>query len=588
MVILRKLSWFFRLYWKRYAIAFVALLAISCLIMVPPWVTGQLVDAVANQTLTYEQLIVDVSLLLGIALVVYGLRVLWRRQLYGASFKLAALLRGRIYHHLTLMAPQFYQHHNTGDLMARATNDVAAVEMSAGEAILALFDGVLTGVIVLIMMTVMVSWKLTLLALLPWPLMGYFMWRFGHQMHDTFFEAQRQFSLLNDKTQESISGIRLIKALGQQPQVKRSYGDVTGDVSAANLEVAKVEAKYDPVIYLTVSTSFLLAVGGGAYWIHQGELTIGELTTFTIYLTFLIWPMFAYGWTLNLLERGAAAHKRIDELLHTIPEISDDGHRDFINSTHIDVQIKRFVYSENNKHDTLHNIGFQVQPGCTFGIVGHTGSGKSTLIHLLLRLYEGDEARIKFDRHNVKEYRLDTLRAQFGLVSQDPFLFSVTIAENIALACPEASLDEIRAAARLACIDDDIQKFPEQYNTFVGERGITLSGGQNLSGGQKQRIAIARVLLVNPPVLLLDDALSAVDLGTERKILDHIKTARRGYSNIIVCHRLSAVLHADEIIVLQHGAIAERGQHTQLLQQDGWYAQMFRYQQIEAAVGHEK
>jgi len=432
MIILRKLSWFFRLYWKRYTVAFVALLVISCLIMVPPWLTGQLVDAVANETLTYEQLIMAIGLLFGIGLFVYGLRVLWRRQLYGASFQLAALLRGRIYTHLTLMAPRFFQRHNTGDLMARATNDVTAVEMSAGEAILALFDGLLTGIIVLIMMVVMVSWKLTLLALLPWPLMGYFMWRFGHQMHDTFFEAQRQFSLLNDKTQESISGIRLIKALGQQSQVKRSYGDVTGDVSAANLEVAKVEAKYDPVIYLTVSTSFLLAVGGGAYWIHQGELTIGELTTFTIYLTFLIWPMFAYGWTLNLLERGAAAHKRIDELLQIAPEISDDGHRDFINSTHIDVQVKRFVYSDNNKHDTLQNIDFQVQPGCTLGIVGHTGSGKSTLIHLLLRLYEGDETIIKFDRYNIKEYRLDTLRAQFGLVSQDPFLFSVTIAENIA------------------------------------------------------------------------------------------------------------------------------------------------------------
>ncbi|VAW86063.1 Efflux ABC transporter, permease/ATP-binding protein MdlA [hydrothermal vent metagenome] len=582
MVILQKLSWFFRLYWKRYAIAFVALLAISCLIMVPPWVTGQLVDAVANDTLTYKQLVEDISLLFGIALVVYGLRVLWRRQLYGASFKLAALLRGRIYNHLTLMSPRFFQRHNTGDLMARATNDVTAVEMSAGEAILALFDGLLTGVIVLIMMTVMVSWKLTLLALLPWPLMGYFMWRFGRQMHDTFFEAQRQFSLLNDKTQESISGIRLIKALGQQPQIKRSYGEVTRDVSAANFAVAKVEAKYDPVIYLTVSTSFLLAVGGGAYWIHQDELTIGELTTFTIYLTFLIWPMFAYGWTLNLLERGAAAHKRIDELLDTAPEISDDGHRDLTNSTHIDVQIKRFVYSDNNKYDTLYDIDFQMTPGCTFGIVGHTGSGKSTLINLLLRLYEGDEIAIKFDRHNIKEYRLDTLRAQFGLVPQNPFLFSVSIAENIALGCPEASLDEIRTAAQLACIDNYIQQLPEQYNTFVGERGITLSGGQ------KQRIAIARALLVNPPVLLLDDALSAVDLGTERKILKHIKTARSGRSNIIVCHRLSAVLHADEIIVLQQGTIAERGQHTQLLQQNGWYAKMFRYQQIEAAVQHEK
>ncbi|MBL1260658.1 MAG: ATP-binding cassette domain-containing protein [Thiotrichaceae bacterium] len=578
MTILRKLGWFFRLYWKRYAIAFVALLMISCLAMVAPWITGQLVDAIANDTLIYERLVQEVGLLLSIGIVIYGLRVLWRRQLYGASFKLAALMRGKIYDHLTLMAPDFFQRHHTGDLMARATNDVTAVEMTAGEAILALFDGVMTGVAVLVMMVVMVSWKLTLLALLPWPIMGYFMWRFGHQMHDTFSEAQRQFSLLNDKTQESITGIRLIKAFGQQPQMERAYHDVTRDVSAANLAVAKVEAKYDPVIYLTVSTSFFLAVAGGAWLIYQDELTIGELTSFTMYLTFLIWPMFAYGWTLNLIERGSAAHKRIDELLQTTPTISDHGTRDSVESTHIDVSIKRFAYDEHS--DVLHHIHFKIPPGSTFGIVGHTGSGKSTLIQLLLRMHEGSEAALCLGQHDIREYKLETLRRQFGLVPQDPFLFSVTIAENIALGCPEASLDDVRAAARLACIDDEILNFPEQYETLVGERGITLSGGQ------KQRIAIARALLIDPPVLILDDALSAVDLNTERQILARIKAARHGRSNIIVCHRLSAVLQADEIIVLRHGTIEERGRHTQLLQLNGWYAQMFRYQQIEAAVQH--
>ncbi len=580
MIILRKLSWFFRRYWKRYAVAFVALLMISGLMMVPPWITGQLVDAVASDTLTYERLISEIGLLLGIGIVVYGLRIVWRRQLYGASFKLAALLRSRIYNHLTLMSPDFFQHHHTGDLMARATNDVTAVEMTAGEAILALFDGVLTGVIVLIMMVVLVSWKLTLLALLPWPVMGYFMWRFGHQMHDTFSEAQRQFSLLNDRTQENISGIRLIKAYGQQPQMAHAYSDVTGDVSAANLAVARVEAKYDPVIYLTVSSSFLLAVAGGAWWIYQGELTIGKLTTFTMYLTFLIWPMFAYGWTLNLIERGTAAHRRIDELLQRAPTIKDDGRRDVVVTTQIDAQIRHFAY--DGSASTLHEINFQIPPGHTLGIVGHTGSGKSTLIQLLLRLHEGGEASIYLDHHNIKAFRLETLRAQFGLVPQDPFLFSTTIAENIALGRPEASMEQIRAAAQLACIDDEILKFPDRYHTLVGERGITLSGGQ------KQRIAIARALLLNPPLLVLDDALSAVDLNTEQQILAHIKQVRRGRSNIIVCHRLSAVLEADEIIVLRHGTVAERGNHTQLQQLDGWYAQMFRYQQIEAAVQHDQ
>jgi ABC-type multidrug transport system fused ATPase/permease subunit len=577
MNILFKLSWFFRLEWRRYATAFAALITIAGLIMVPPWITGRIVDAVAEQRLTLHMLLNNIVLLLGVSVLIYLLRIVWRRQLYGASFKLAALLRSRIHDHLTLMAPAFFQKHHTGDLMARATNDVTAVEMTAGEAVLALVDGVITGLIVLTVMMVMMSWKLTLLALLPWPIMGYFMWRFGNQMHDAFTESQRQFSLLNDKTQESISGVRLIKAFGQQPQTLESYSAVTADVSRANLQVAKVDAKYDPTIFVTVGTSFLLAVGGGAWWIQHGELTVGELTTFTMYLGYLIWPMFAYGWTLNLLERGSAAHIRIEELLNTAPQIGDHGALPAPTTTRLDLHIEQFRYPDTTQ-DALHDIHCTIAHGDTFGIVGHTGSGKSTLINLLLRQYEDDAARILLDGQPLRDYPLALLRSQFGVVPQDPFLFSMTIAENIALGKPDATLDEIRTAAELACIDSDILALPQQYETLVGERGITLSGGQ------KQRIAIARALLLDPPILVLDDALSAVDVRTERTILNHLREARQGRSNIIVCHRLSAVTDADEIIVLHHGAIKEHGRHTELLQQDGWYAQMFRYQQIEQGL----
>jgi ATP-binding cassette subfamily B multidrug efflux pump len=577
MSVLLKLGWFFRQEWRNYLAACCALLGIAGLIMVPPWVTGRLVDAVAQQHLTLSLLLSYLGLLLGIGIMVYLLRILWRRMLYGASYQLAAQLRSRIYDHLTLMAPGFFKQHRTGDLMARATNDVTAVEMTAGEAVLAMVDGVMTGLIVLVVMIIVVSWKLTLLALLPWPVMGYFMWRFGNQMHDAFAEAQRQFSLLNDKTQESISGVRLIKAFGRQGQTLDEYTDVTTEVSRANLEVARVDAKYEPVIFITIGTSFLLAVGGGAWWIHRGELSIGELTTFTMYLGYLIWPMFAYGWTLNLLERGSAAHGRIEELLHTAPQISDKGTLEQPTGIDLEVNIESFRYP-GNEQTTLKNIHSAIEAGTTFGIVGHTGSGKSTLISLLLRLYENEQSRILLGGRPIDDYRLDALRHQFGLVPQDPFLFSVTIAENIALGRPEATLDEIRVAAKLACIDDDIMAFPQQYETLVGERGITLSGGQ------KQRIAIARALLLDPPILVLDDALSAVDVRTERRILGHLRTMRKGRSNIIVCHRLSAVVEADEIIVLRHGEIEERGRHKELLAQQGWYAQMYHYQQIEASL----
>jgi ABC-type multidrug transport system fused ATPase/permease subunit len=580
MSILFKLGWFFRQQWHNYLVAFGALIGIAGLIMVPPWITGRIVDAVAQQRLTLSMLLSYLGLLLGVGIVIYLLRILWRRRLYGSSYRLGAQLRGRIYDHLTLMSPAFFQQHRTGDLMARATNDVTAVEMTAGEAVLASFDGVFTGVIVLIVMTTTLSWKLTLLALLPWPLMVYCMWLFGRQMHNAFAEAQRQFSLLNDKTQEAISGVRLIKAFGRQGQALAEYGVVTDDVSRANMAVAKVDARYDPVIFITVGTSFMLAVGGGAWWIHKGELSLGELTTFTMYLGYLIWPMFAYGWTLNLLERGSAAHGRIEELLQTAPQIADNGTLEQPDNIGLTIDIDAFRYP-GSEQTVLQDIHCTIAAGTTFGIVGHTGSGKSTLINLLLRLQKNEQSRIRLGGRPLADYRLDALRRQFGLVPQDPFLFSVTIADNIALGRPAATLDDIRAAARLACIDDDIMAFPAQYDTLVGERGITLSGGQ------KQRIAIARALLLDPPILVLDDALSAVDTRTERRILSHLQQARRERSNIIVCHRLSAVVDADEIIVLRHGRVDERGRHRQLLAGAGWYAQMFHYQQIEASLDDE-
>lgn len=577
MSILIKLSWFFQQEWRRYAIAITALLIIAVLTMLPPWLTGQVVDAIASQQLTGSFLLERLALLLAVGIVVYLLRILWRRQLYQASYHLAAILRSRIHDQLTRQSPRFFQHHQTGDLMARATNDVDAVEMTAGDAVLAMVDGVLTGMIVLAVMATLISWKLTLLALLPWPIMGYFMWRFGNQMHDAFTEAQEQFSKLNNHAQESISGIRHIMAYGLQTQTREQFQHVSDAVSRANLEVANVESKYDPVIFVTVGSSFQLAIGGGAWWIAHHAMTLGELTAFTLYLGYLIWPMFAYGWTLNLLERGKVAYERIEQLLDTPADINDDGMRQPPASTQLDVQIDRFNYP-GNQTETLTHIHFSLPPGATLGIVGPTGSGKSTLIQLLLRGFEGNEVTILLDHAPLADYPLETLYDQFGVVPQDPFLFSLTVAENIALGNPEASLDMIRQAARLACVDDDIMAFGNQYDTVVGERGITLSGGQ------KQRIAIARALLLDPPMLILDDALSAVDVGTEHKILHHLRHARAGKSTLIVCHRLSAVSHADQVMVLRHGMVTEQGRHAELMQIDGWYAHMFRYQQIEHAL----
>lgn len=577
-VIYLKLAWYFRLQWRRYAIAIAALIVIAGLVMVPPWLTGRLVDAVAERSLTSAQLFGYVGAIAAAAVLLYVFRYLWRVFLYSSSYQLASLLRQRIYQHLTGMAPAFFQRHGTGDLMARATNDINAVEMTAGEGVLSMVDGALMGTVVLAVLLFAFSWKLTLLALLPWPVMAYLMWRFGNELHRAFRDAQAQFSALNDRVQESIATIRLIKAFGQEARETGAFAQAVDRAGHANLEVARIDAKYDPTIFLTIGSSFLLTVGGGAWLIHHGEMTLGELTSFTMYLSYLIWPMFAFGWLLNIVERGSAAYARIEQLLNTKPDIDDAGHLTALPAPpRIEFMVHRFAYP-GARHEVLRDVQAVVPAGATLGIVGPTGAGKTTLLNLLLRLVEAPTTEVRIAGHSVRDYRLETLRAAIALVPQDPFLFSATVAENIALGRPEATLEEIRAAARSACIDDEIMAFPDQYDTLVGERGMTLSGGQ------KQRIAIARALLLDAPILVLDDVLSAVDVKTETRILQHLRALRRGRTTLIVSHRLSAVAEADHIIVLRHGRIVEQGSHDELLAADGWYAQMFRYQQIERAV----
>ena len=581
MSIFLKLSWFFRLEWRKYLVALSMLIGIGLLSMVPPWITGQIIDAVKEKTLTPEGLLEKISIIVGLALAVYIMRFIWRIFLFGASFHLGSLLRQRIYQQLSLQSPGFYQGQKTGDLMAKATNDIDSVEMTAGEGVLALFDGLLTGIMVLVIMSTLLSWKLTLLAILPFPVMAWCMYRFGRELHQSFREAQGCFSDLNDKVQESISGIRMIKALGREEKEDQLFLQKVEAASQANLRVAKTDSKYDPTIVLTVGSSFFLCIAGGAWLITLEEMTLGELTSFTMYLGYLIWPMFAFGWLFNIVERGSAAYERIQHLLNLTPEIEDKGILEAPKDASISFDIQSFYYPEQENFE-LKDLKIKVPAGETLGIVGHTGAGKTTLLQLLLRHYQGGNAKIHVGAVPIQDLSLESLRSMIAYVPQEPFLFTATIAENIALGKPDASKQEIEAVAHLAAVDEDILRFPEQYDTLVGERGVTLSGGQ------KQRIAIARALLLDAPILLLDDSLSAVDSKTERSILLHLKEQRRGRTTLIICHRLSAVEDANEIIVLKQGEIIERGDHAALLLQQGWYRRMVEYQQLERSVSNGK
>ena len=571
------LAWYFKAQWRRYSAAIFMLIGVATLEMATPFLTGRIVDSVVDQTITLNSLLLNVGLIAGIAFAVYFLRFLWRIFLFSCSFRLAEIMRQKIYRQLTLMAPEFFQTHRTGDLMARATNDITAVEMTAGEGVLSLVDGLLTGVVVLAIMVFLISWKLTLITLLPFPIMAWFFYRIGSQLHEGFRVAQERFSDLNDQVQESVSGIRMIRSFGREQQEDQQFLHAAERASEANLKVAATEALYDPAIFLTVGASFLLCVGGGGYLVTTEELTLGQLTSFTMYLGFLIWPMFAYGWLMNIVERGNAAYARIEQLLKMDSPVVDSGQVTELAEPSVSFTINEFQFPDLNQ-PVLKDLQIALPAGDTLGIVGHTGSGKTTLLNLLLRAFDGDQADVKIGGLPVSSYPLATLRSLVAVVPQDPFLFTATIAENIAMGKPGASLEEVRAVAELAAVDQDIIRFPEGYDTLVGERGVTLSGGQ------KQRIAIARALLLDAPILVLDDALSAVDVGTEKNILQHLNEARKGKTTIIVCHRLTAIEEADQIVVLSHGELIERGTHKSLVQQAGWYARMYDYQKLEQTV----
>jgi len=578
MSVFRDLFWFFRQEKKAYLTGILLLVIVAFLETIPPKVIGILVDYMKNGAMTKEVLIRWMAALAAIAGALYVLRYAWRICIFGSSVKLARQLRNELYAHFTKMAPSFYQRKRIGDLMAHATNDLQAIQQTAGSGILTLVDSVTLGGFVLATMAFSISWKLTLISLLPLPVMAVATSRYGTMLHRRFLTAQEAFSSLNDKVQESMSGIRVIKAFGYEEKDVEAFHRQSEDVTAKNIAVAKVDALFDPTIGLLVGLSFFLAVAFGSQMVVTGELTIGELVSFTTYLGLLIWPMLAFGWLFNIVERGRASYDRVRALLAEDDEIKEmPGALAVPPQGGIEYDIRQFAYPGEAK-PALVDVHFRLERGATLGVVGKTGAGKTTLLRLLLREFDNYDGGIYFDNHDIRRYTLSALRMAIGYVPQDHFLFSASVRDNIAFAKPEANEEEIVRAAKLADVHDDILQFPDGYGTVIGERGVSLSGGQ------KQRLSIARALLIDPELLILDDALSAVDAKTEERILTALKRERRGKTTIIAAHRLSAVEHADWILVLDGGRIIQAGTHEDLMAEDGWYREMYRRQQLEALV----
>jgi len=516
-----------------------------------------------------------VALLIGLALVKglfqYGMRVI----IIGISRDIEYDLRNDLFQHLVRLSPDYYNRTRTGDIMARATNDLNAVRMMLGPGVMYWFETSLTFVLAIAIM-VSVDWRLALFAVMPAPAVSLVVMISGRAIHARFERIQAMFSDISSRVQENLSGVRMIRAFAQEQAEIRRFAELNREYIAQNLKLVRIESIFQPLMEVLIGLTFLVVLWMGGRQVVVGRISIGSFIMFNTYMGMLVWPMIALGWVVNLMQRGAASLERINQILHESPTIHAPAHPVPIIESRLRGEIEfRGVRVDYGFGEALAGIGLRIPAGSTVAVVGHTGSGKSTLVGLIPRLLDPTAGAVTLDGIDLRDLDPGDLRRHIGFVPQETFLFSATIAENIAFGVEHATDDEIRRAAGIAGLAADIETFPAGYQTMVGERGITLSGGQ------KQRTAIARAILRDPRILVLDDALSSVDTLTEERILTHLAGIMQGRTVTLISHRVSTVRQADRIVVLEKGRIVEQGTHAELVDSGGYYADLSQKQMLE-------
>ncbi|GGV17677.1 ABC transporter ATP-binding protein [Lactobacillus acetotolerans] len=579
MNIFSKLGWFFKKEKKRYILGITLLALTSFANLVPPRVLGLMADQLDTGHISWGQYVLLILAVIASAIVLYILRYFWRKQIWGGAAELERQLRSKLFRHFMVMDRTFYQRHRTGDLMAHATNDVSAVQNVAGDGIMTSVDSLVMGLSTIIAMIIFVDWRLTLVSLLPLPFLAWGANKVGIRLYDAFDESQAAFSRLNNKTQESVSGIKVIKTFGQGKEDTKAFDGMIDDTIKINKKVFKWDALFDPLGTMIVGLTYTITIIYGGLLVTKKILSIGQLVSFIAYIGNMVWPMFAIGYLFNILERGSASYDRIQDLLDEKPQITDKYADENLKPVDIQgdlkYQIKSFAYPDEKNIPVLKNINFTLKPGQTLGLVGKVGSGKTTIIQLLLREFDKYDGEISLNGHDIRKIPLNILLRQISYVPQNNYLFSTSIQKNISFSKTDATQNQIIAAAKKSDLHNDVLQMPKGYRTLVGENGVSLSGGQ------KQRMSIARALLKQSQILILDDALSAVDAKTETEILKSLRRERQGKTTMIAAHRLTSVMNADLILVLKNGQIVERGTHKQLLANNGWYADMWRKQELE-------